>query len=80
MQPVSECTPGVPSVSRTLPSSVNDFATEFGSVGGVDDVVDDLQAVRVPDLTGAPGADVGSIAVEDDDRWILALKDIDAIP
>jgi hypothetical protein len=51
----------------------------IGAVGGVDDIVHDLQPVRIGDLTGAPCAQVLSVAVEHHDRGVLALEDVDAV-
>ena len=50
-----------------------------GAIGGVDNVVDDLQAMRVRDLAAAPGAEVLPVAIEHHDRGVLALEDVDAV-
>ena len=50
-----------------------------GAVGGVNDVIDDFQPVRVGDLAGAPGGEVVAVAVEHHHRGVLALEHIDAV-
>ena len=50
-----------------------------GTIGGVDDVVDDFQPVGISDLAGAPGTQVFSLPVEYHHRRILALEYVDAI-
>jgi hypothetical protein len=55
------------------------FCDGAGAVGGVDDVIDDFQPVRVGDLAGAPGAQIGAVAVEHHHRRVLALEDVDAV-
>src|SRR5580700_10956096 len=49
------------------------------AIGGVDDVVDDFQPVRVGDLAAAPRAQVLAFAVEHHHRRILALEYVDAV-
>jgi len=51
----------------------------IGAIRRIDDIPDDLQAVRVLDRTAAPGAEVFPLAIEDDHRRILALEDINAV-
>src|ERR1700720_289436 len=50
-----------------------------GAIGGVDDVTDDFQTVRVGDLTAAPRTQVLALAVEHYDRRVLALKYVNAV-
>ena len=79
MQPVSECTPRRAEPQQDLPVEGERLRDGIRTIGGVDDVVDDFQAVRVGDLAGAPGAEPGAVAVEDDDRRVPALEDVDAV-
>ena len=50
-----------------------------GAIGGVDDIIDDFQPVRVGDLACTPGAQVVSIAIEHHHGGISALEDIDTV-
>ena len=69
----------LPQLQERLAVQGERFRDRVGAVGRVDDIADDFQTMRVGDLATAPGAQVLAVAVENHDRRILALKDVNAV-
>src|ERR1700704_2852479 len=69
-----------------LPDRLQGFAFERKShrdvvfaIGGIDDVIDDSDAVRISHGAAAPGIHIFSVALEDEHRRILALEDVETV-
>src|SRR3984893_8151929 len=55
------------------------FRDRVGAIGGVDNIVDDFQTMRIGDRAAAPGAQVLPLPVEYHHRGILALEYVNPI-
>jgi hypothetical protein len=68
-----------PELQERLAVQVERLRDRVRAVGGVDDIADDFQTVRVGDLTAAARAQILALAVEHYDRRVLALKYVNAV-